>query len=105
MTVRGKMNSRMKSRTTSKHTIRKVKKSYTLSAGSVQFLEILRKRRPSRSVSAILEEILQQSRREQAKAALNRAVSDYYDSLSPNDSEEQIQWGEFALMEFPAEST
>ena len=40
-------------------------------------------------------------RREQKHPALERAVSDYYTSLSQNEVEEQISWGEFALREFP----
>jgi hypothetical protein len=31
-------------------------------------------------------------------------VSDYYASLSPHDLEEQADWGEFAMREFPKES-
>lgn len=40
-------------------------------------------------------------RPEQGKAALARAVADYYSSLSRQESEEQTEWGEFALREFP----
>ena len=61
------------------------------------------KRRRAPSVSSILEEILSGVRREQGKAALDRAVSDYYSSLSQEESEEQANWGEFALREFPKE--
>lgn len=52
------------------------------------------------SVSSIVEEILQVFRREQGKAALARAVADYYSSLAQQESEEQAEWGEFALREF-----
>jgi hypothetical protein len=90
------------SHTIRKHT-RKAKKSFTLSEESFQFLEAVRKRRRASSVSSILEEILQVVRRESGKAALDRAVSDYYTSLSQVESEEQTNWGEFALREFPGE--
>jgi len=83
-----------------KPTARKAKRSYTLSPESVAFLDAMRKRRRAPSVSSVLEEILQVARREQGKAALERAVSDYYTSLSQTEADEQIKWGEFALHEF-----
>jgi hypothetical protein len=86
-------------RTSAQH--RKVKKSYTLSPESVEFLEAMRKKRHAASVSSILEEILQTVRRHQGKAALEKAVSHYYSSLSQEEAEEQIDWGMFALREFP----
>jgi DNA-binding PadR family transcriptional regulator len=92
------MNTRTKSTTA-----RKAKKSYTLSPDSVAFLEALRKNRRAASVSAILEEILQTARREQERASVERAVTDYYGSLSGEEAMEQSQWGEFALREFPKE--
>jgi len=88
-------------RTHPKSLARKAKKSYTLSAESVAFLDAMRKRRRAPSVSAVLEEILQMARREQRKAALDRAVSDYYTSLSEAESREQKNWGSFALTQFP----
>ena len=87
-------------RTTSLSTARKAKKSYTLSAESVAFLDAMRKRRRAPSVSAVLEEILQVARREQRKSALDRAVSDYYTSLSEAESDDQKNWGDFALSQF-----
>jgi hypothetical protein len=83
---------------------RKSKKSYTLSPESVEFLETMRKRRHAPSVSSILGELLQVARREHGKAAIERAVSDYYSSLSPQEAEEQANWGEFAMHEFHKES-
>jgi hypothetical protein len=90
------------------HTIRerphrKAKKSFTLSPESVEFLETLCKKRHALSVSAVLEELLQTSRREQARTALGRSVADYYSSLSSEESEEHARWGDFALREFPNE--
>ena len=84
-------------------TSRKAKKSYTLSVESVEFLDAMRKRRRAPSVSSVLEEILQGVRRQQGLAVLDRAVADYYSALSPEDTEEQKKWGEFALREFPIE--
>ncbi len=83
--------------------IPKAKKSYTLSPESVAFLETMRKRRRAGSTSAILEEILQAVRREQDRAAVERAVADYYGSLSAEEVAEQTEWGRFGLDEFPSE--
>jgi hypothetical protein len=80
---------------------RKAKKSYTLSPESVEFLEATRKKRHAASVSAILEEILQNVRRENERASIERAVADYYASLSDKQITEQAEWGGFAEREFP----
>ncbi|HEV2198639.1 MAG TPA: hypothetical protein VGR73_02375 [Bryobacteraceae bacterium] len=81
----------------------RAKKSFTLSPESVAFLEAMRKQRRAPSVSAVLDAILQAARREQGKAAVERAVADYYGSLSNEEAAEQSTWGEFALGEFPKE--
>lgn len=81
----------------------KAKKSYTLSPESVAFLEAMRKQRRAPSVSAVLDAILQAARREQGRAAVERAVADYYGSLLNEEAAEQTKWGEFALGEFPKE--
>ena len=80
---------------------RKAKKSYTLSPESVGFLEVTRKKRHAASTSAILEEILQNVRRENERANIERAVADYYASLSDKQVAEQTEWGDFAEREFP----
>ena len=82
-------------RTTSKPD-RKAKKSFTLSVESVAFLEEMRKRSSAQSASAILEEILQTVRREKKRASIERALTDYYDSLSDAEVEEEKRWGKFA---------
>lgn len=82
---------------------RKAKKSYTLSPESVAFLEALRKKQRAASISAILEEILQTVRRDHDRAAVDRAVADYYGSLTPEEVSEQAEWGELARRELPRE--
>jgi len=81
----------------------KAKKSYTLSPASVAFLDALRKKRRASSTSSVLEDILQTVRRGYEKKALERAVGDYYDSLSADEVAEQVRWGEFATGEVPTE--
>jgi len=82
---------------------RKAKKSFTLSVESVGFLEEMRKKNSAESTSAILEEILQAVRLEKKRASIERAMTDYYDSLSDAEVAEEKQWGEFARRAFPPE--
>jgi DNA-binding PadR family transcriptional regulator len=48
---------------------RKARKSYTLSPESIEFLEAMRKKQQATSISAILEKILQDVRRQHDRAA------------------------------------
>ena len=96
----GKIMSRIENRTMGKPT-RKTKKSYTLSPETVQFLEMMRKKRHAESVSAILEGILQDVRREHERASIERAVAGYYSSLTDDEVADQAEWGEVALLQFP----
>jgi len=89
-------------RTVGKST-RKAKKSFTLSVESVAFLEEMRQKSSAESSSAILEEILQAVRREEKRAATDRAITDYYNSLSDEEVAEERQWGEFARRGFAVE--
>jgi len=82
---------------------RKARKSYTLSPESVAFLEGQAKTRRAASVSAILDELIQSVRSAQERDALEKAVEGYYSALSDRDVQEQAQWGDFALGEFPRE--
>ena len=90
------------SRTTS-NPDRKAKKSFRLSTESVAFLEAMQQQRRTESVSSVLEEILQGARREQERASIDRAVTDYYSSLTDTEVAEQAEWGEFALRQFTDE--
>lgn len=83
------------------HTVRKAKKSYTLSQESVAFLESVRRKRRAPSASSVLEDILQMARRGHRGKTLDQVVSDYYDRLPAGEPDEQALWGEFALREFP----
>jgi hypothetical protein len=90
------------SQTISKST-RKAKKSFTLSVESVAFLEEMRRKSNAESISGILEEILQAARREEKRAATDRAITEYYNSLSDEEVAEERQWGEFARRAFAIE--
>jgi len=92
-------------RTTHRRPARKAKKSYTLSTESVDFLEAQRKKRRARSISFVLEEILQAARREAELAKINQSVTDYYDSLSDEEMEELAEWGRFGLSQLLKEES
>ena len=87
-------------RTISKRRPVKAKKSYTLSAESVAYLEGLRKQRRATSASSVLEDILQHVRQASRKMALEQAVTDYYSSLGDDELDEQAKWADFAWAEF-----
>ena len=83
----------------------KTKKSYTLSPESVAFLEAMRKRQRGASISSVLDEILQSVRHDHERTAIESAIANYYGSLSAEEAADQVEWGEFALGEFPREDT
>jgi len=97
----GKIKGMTTPRTGGRRAQRKAKKSYTLSPESVAFLEGLLAKRRAKSVSSILEEILQNLRRENERASVEQAVADYYSSLTESEMTEQAAWGEFALRQLP----
>jgi len=68
---------------------------------SVARVEAIRKK--PRTSATVLDEIPQIVRRGQKKMVVERAIADFYDSLSGEKTEEQVRWGEFALGEFPNE--
>jgi hypothetical protein len=81
----------------------KAKKSYTLSHESIVFLENTSKKRRGASVSSVLDEMIQNARRDQERQSLNQAVEAYYSGLSGHEAQEMEEWGNFAMRQFPAE--
>jgi len=51
----------------------------------------------------VLEAILQAVRCEQERTSVERAVADYYTSLSVQEVMDHADWGAFGLHEFPNE--
>jgi hypothetical protein len=72
-----------------------------LSQESIKFLEAEQKKRGSESASAVLEQILHESRCKGDTSKIDAAISAYYDSVSDEEREEVRQWGEFAESQFP----
>jgi len=75
----------------------KTKKSYTLSKDSVAFLEALRKKHRARSVSSVLEDLVQEARQEEQKREYEAQVTAYYDSLTEEEREEERGWAELGM--------
>ena len=80
---------------------RKQRRTFTLSAESLAYLEQEARRRKIESQSALLDELLLEQTREQQLAATEDKIKAYYDSLSDEEVEEQRAWGEFAEQNLP----
>ncbi len=82
----------------------KQRRTFTLSPESIALLEELSASRGNshapESVSGVLEELLTHIREERRRQAIERAVGRYYDDRSPEQEEEEIAWGKFALSQF-----
>lgn len=72
-----------------------------LSPESIKFLEAEQTKRGSESASAVLEEIIHESRCKADTSKIDAAISAYYDSLSDEERGEDRRWGEFAEIQFP----
>jgi hypothetical protein len=81
----------------------KERRTFTLSQESVALLnDLCQARRGSRrrSVSAVLDELLRALDHQRKRAAVERAITSFYDALSARDQAEDKLWGEFSLSQF-----
>jgi len=83
------------------NTVRKEKKTFSLSRESVSYLESLRKQKKRHSTSSVLEDLIRQQRQASEMERISAAVTRYYDSLSDQEQAEDRAWGEFALSQLP----
>ena len=74
----------------------KARKTFSLSQENLEFLETVRRRQKAASLTAALEMILEQEKQRREVSQLDSTISQYYDSLSDEEVEEQRNWGEFA---------
>jgi hypothetical protein len=81
----------------------KARRTFSLSQDSVEFLELLRKRREASSSSAVLESLIADAKRNLEREKLDAEVAAYYSSLSEAGTHEQAEWGAFADSQFPIE--
>ena len=80
--------------------LRREKKTFTLSRESLKFLAMEQKKRGIESASAVLEQIIHESRCKANTGNIDAAISAYYDSVSGEEKEEDRRWGEFAETQF-----
>ena len=81
----------------------KERRTFTLSRESLALLNDLCQARRSlrrRSVSAVLDELLRALDQQRKRAAVERAITNYYDALPARDQSEDKLWGEFSLSQF-----
>ena len=75
---------------------RKVRRRYTLSRESVEFICEERKRLRKRFDSEALDQLLQESREAQKLAEIDAAYKAYYDNASDEELQEEREWAEMA---------
>jgi len=85
------------------NTVRKAKKTFSLSRESVNYLESLRKKRKKDSMSSVLEDVIRQQQQAKEMERISASVTRYYDSLTAEEIAEDRAWGEFAATQFPSE--
>ena len=81
----------------------KERRTFTLSPESVALLQDLcatRRGSRSRSVSAVLDDLLRALDKQRKRDAVDRAITSFYDGLSGNAQAEEKDWGEFSLAQF-----
>jgi hypothetical protein len=75
---------------------RKIKKSFSISPESDSFIRKTCKERRSTSESETLDVLLRELMAIRRQKAIEAAYSDYYDSLTDDEVNEQSSWGTFA---------
>ena len=83
-------------------TVRKEKKTYSLSAESVAFVGVVSKRFRL-SASEVLDNLIREKRIEAEREQISAQIGNYYDSLSDAEVKESALWGKFAESQFPQE--
>ena len=73
----------------------KLKKTFSLSRESVEFLQQLSA--AHRSDSEALDALIREKRAEAERTRVGAAITEYYDSLTDAQVNEDRAWGEFAL--------
>ena len=76
--------------------VRKIRRSFTLSAEAVTFISETRLRRGAKSDSDALEMLLREAMLEAKRQEIDAAYTEYYDTASDEDLAEQREWAEMA---------
>ncbi len=78
----------------------KQRKSFTLSKQSLSYLEQIKSEAHLDSISAAVEKLIEENRRERQLRIVSDSVSAYCDSLSAREQQRDREWGEFGTSEF-----
>ncbi len=81
----------------------KLKRTFSLSHESLNYLEEVRKKKKAPSTSSVLDEMIQERKRLSRRQELGQEITGYYDSLSEDDRKEDNAWGHFGETQFPEE--
>ncbi len=81
----------------------KQKKTFSLSAESLKYLEDVRKQKKAPSTSSVLDEMIREQQLRSRRQELGEEITSYYDSLTDEEREENKAWGQFAETQFPEE--
>jgi hypothetical protein len=79
---------------------RRVKKSYSISRQSEQFIHQVRKARKIRSDSEALDQLLREAIEAHARGSIDAAYKAYYDAASNAELAEESVWAAFSESEF-----
>lgn len=85
-------------------TSRKIKRSFTLSRDSVEFLHETRVRRRAQSDSEALDLLLQDARCQARLSQLDAEYKDYYDNATDEELQGRHEWAEMAGPSFLTDS-
>jgi hypothetical protein len=77
----------------------RVKKSFSISRESEQFIRRVRTTRKIGSDSQALDQILREALATQTRAGLDAAYKTYYDSASESDLADESAWAEFGTQQ------
>lgn len=74
----------------------RIKKSYSISRESEQFIRRIRKSRHIASDSEALDQLVLEAKRANQRSAIDAAYKAYYDQASKTDLAAETAWAEFA---------
>jgi hypothetical protein len=77
-------------------TVRKMKRSFTLTPESVAFVADTRRRRQAGSDSEALDLLLREAMLEVKRQELDASITAYYDSITDEEMAEEREWAEMA---------
>ena len=81
----------------------RLRRSFTLSPESVAYLEAQKRERQADSISAVLDDILQERQKDGERQQLRTAISAYYDGMTGEETAENQRWARISESQGPPE--